>query len=421
MPTASQSGLPLEAGHDSGTVCGLSLRNPRARHRRYVLVILGGVRGGHIRWIDPLGQYDFGDGFGPQVTVEILDSKAYSALIHDGGIGMGRSFADGWWRTDDLTGLLRIALRSLERVQQVGNLWHKLASPLTDLTRADRPQNPIADAADIRAHYDLGNDFFELLLDETLMYSAALFEYPGQDLAGASRAKLAALNNALDLGQDDDVLEIGTGWGGFAEYAARTRGSQVTTTTISPAQFRYAQNRIAEAGLSERVTVLDQDYRDLSGAYDKIVSIEMIEAVDWREYDTFFASCSSLLKPGGRLAMQAILIRDADFERTKDKPDFIKTWIFPGGCLPSEQALTSAVARHGLTLVAQRDIGLHYAETLRHWQANLLAAQREHPEMAPLDDPVFVRLWQFYFSYCEAGFEETDITDKHLVFEQQWA
>jgi cyclopropane-fatty-acyl-phospholipid synthase len=381
--------------------------------------LLRRIGNGQITVIDPLGSETFGDHAGKSVVITVRDLHAYDRLVSEGGVGLGRSYADGQWDVDDLTALLRIALRNLRPLHKWGNRWHQAVAPISDHFSAKRPQDLQTDAEDIRAHYDLGNQFFELILDETLMYSAAYFANPDDDLETASEAKLDLLNQMLDLKPADEVLEIGTGWGGYAVRTAERHDVQITTTTISREQHEYAVARVSRAGLADRVAVLDQDYRLLAGVFDKAVSIEMIEAVDWREYDTFFEVVGQRLRPGGRLAMQAILIGDDDFQRTKNKTDFIKAEIFPGGCLPSVRALQLAAAKSGLKLTGRRDIGRHYSETLRRWRRNLHAAAESHPEVDPISDKRFVRLWDFYFSYCEAGFEEGYVTDKQLLFEKR--
>ena len=247
-----------------------------------------------------------------------------------------------------------------------------------------------------------------------MMYSCAVFERPTDSLAEASVHKLDRLANLLALAPGDRVLEIGTGWGGFAVHAATHYGCHVTTTTISPRQYEFAQRRVKNAGLEDRVTVLADDYRDLGGTFDKIVAIEMIEAVDWREYDTFFAHCRRLLDDAGALAMQAIVVHDESFDRIKLHTDFIKTAIFPGGCLPSVRALTAAAKSNGFSHAHEDDIGLHYGETLRRWRRNLTDA-RDDLDTLGLDER-FVRLWEFYFSYCEAAFEERHVRDVQLLY-----
>ena len=377
------------------------------------------LKHGRITITDGLGTRSFGDDDGPSVTVHVHDLSAYDRVIKEGGVGLGATYAEGLWTTTDLTALLQIALRNTRRTHGLSRAWHRMIAPISDRLAARRPQNLATDEADVRAHYDLGNDFFELVLDETMMYSSAYFPNSETSLANASRTKLDMLNQLLDLHPKDHVLEIGTGWGGYAVHTAEKADVSITTTTISREQFNYARDRVARSGLDGSVEVIDQDYRLLSGEYDKGVSIEMIEAVDWREYDTYFEVVADRLRPGGRFAMQAIVIRDADFDRAKNKTDFIKEQIFPGGCLPSVAALSTAAARHGLTLTASNDLGLHYAETLRRWRDNLHTAAAEHPEINPLGDPDFVRLWDFYFSYCEAGFLERYITNKQLLFERR--
>jgi cyclopropane-fatty-acyl-phospholipid synthase len=268
---------------------------------------------------------------------------------------------------------------------------------------------------DIAAHYDLGDELFALMLDPTMMYSSAYFERAGMTLEEASLAKLELVCDKLDLGPDDHVLEIGTGWGGFAVHAAATRGCRVTTTTISQHQRAYALARVREAGLEDRVTVLGQDYRDLRGRYDKLASIEMIEAVGHKDFGTFFARCDELLAPGGTMLLQAITIDDRAYAVERASKSFIRTYIFPNGCLPSLEVIARAVARRTeLSLQHLEDFGPDYAETLRRWRANV---ERDPERLAELGyDERFRRLWRMYLSYCEAGFAERRISVAQLVF-----
>ncbi len=362
---------------------------------------------------DPLGAIRLGDAAGPSYRVHVNDPRAYARLLRERSVGLGESYAQGWWEADDLTGVIRLAHRNTARLHPLTNRLHALAAPMVDPIARRRAPDPARDRRHIHAHYDLGNDFFAAILDETMMYSCAIFEPPGIGLAQASRQKLRAIVDLAGLTPAHRVLEIGTGWGGFAEFVASEVGAHVTTTTISAEQYRFARERIAAAGLADRVTVLDVDYRDLrgplhDGRYDRIVSIEMIEAVDWREYESFFRACRRLLTDSGVLAMQAIVIDPAAFDRAKRSHDFIKEAIFPGGCLPSVPALQRAAA-NDFRLATQHDIGLHYSETLRHWRTNLATADHQLGEH-------FTRLWQFYFSYCEAGFAEEHISDVQLRF-----
>jgi cyclopropane-fatty-acyl-phospholipid synthase len=376
------------------------------------------VRGGTLRVSDPHGTRAFGrpDGAATPIdaAITVHDDRFYGRLLAEGSIGLGESYADGWWDADHLTGALRLAHRSLRRAHPLLDRVHRVLTPAVDPFARRRRSDQRRDQVNVRAHYDLGNDLFQRFLDPTMMYSCAVFDAPGQTLEDASRAKLDRLAALLELGPDDHVLEIGTGWGGFAVYAAREHGCRVTTTTISAEQHEFATKRVREAGLEHRVTVLDADYRDLDETFDKVVAIEMIEAVDWREYDTFFERCRALVADDGLVVLQAITVPDVSFDRVKRGTDFIKAAIFPGGCLPSVGALADAATKHGLTLTRQDDIGPHYAETLRRWRANLDAAR---PELAALGyDERFARQWDFYFSYCEAGFEERYVGDAQLLF-----
>jgi cyclopropane-fatty-acyl-phospholipid synthase len=346
--------------------------------------------------------------------VQVHDARVYERVLRHGSIGLGESYADGWWDTDDLAGVLRVALRSLRPTHARRDRMHRIVSPVVDpIARLRRP-NPRRDVRHVRAHYDLGNEFFQRVLDETMAYSCAIFDQPNASLAEASIAKYDRLAGLLDLQPGDRLLEIGTGWAGFALHAAEHYGCFVTTTTISQRQYEFARGRVRTAGLEDRINVLDLHYRDLRGTFDKAVAVEMIEAVDWREYDVFFECMHGLLTDDGALAMQAIVTADSSFDRLKRRSDFIKASIFPGGCLPSVGALTAAANRRQLQLDQHSDIGLHYGETLRRWRSNL---DRIAPELPALGlDTRFARLWEFYFAYCEAGFDERYISAAQLLY-----
>ena len=333
-----------------------------------------------------------------------------AAILGRGSVGLGQSYVEGWWECDDLTALVQILIRNLEGTERVADRIHLASLPRFRRQARDRQ----TDRRDVQAHYDLGNDFFELMLDPTMMYSCALFERDGLTLEEASTAKLDRICRRLELGPGDHVIEIGTGWGGFAVHAAQHFGCRVTTTTISDAQYRYAAKRVAEAGLGDLVEVRNDDYRDLEGTYDKLVSIEMIEAIGWRQFDSFFSTCSRLIGDSGLMALQAIVIADQSYERAKHHDDFIKRMIFPGGCLPSVQAITSSCARvTDMRVVHLDDIGAHYAETLRRWQANV----NDHTgELAGMGfGPSFQRLWRLYLCYCEAAFVERHVSDVQMI------
>lgn len=379
--------------------------------------LLTRISGGTLEVVDADGVERFGDHAGRDpidARVVVHDRRLAGRVLRGHSIALGESYADGWWDTDDLTALLRLAHRNLSRTHEARDAWHRLMRPVVDPVARRRPPDPHRDARNVRSHYDLGNALFSTLLDPSMMYSSAYFESADATLAEASRAKLERIVRRLELGRDDHVLEIGTGWGGFAVFAAATFGCRVTTTTISVEQYEYARRRVREAGLDHLVTVRADDYRDLDGTFDRIVAIEMIEAVDWREYDAFFASVRRLLADDGLAALQAIVVPDRSFDRTKRRTDFIKAAIFPGGCLPSESALTRAAARSGLRRTGSEDFGLHYAETLRRWRGNL-HADRDALATRGYDER-FARLWDFYFAYCEAGFEERYISVVQLAY-----
>jgi len=332
-----------------------------------------------------------------------------------GGNGFGEAFMDHLWDSDDPVSVLRLLARNLDRIN--GLLRNPLIRARGVLGVIDRLRVPSEadDRRNIHAHYDLGDDFFSLFLDPTMAYSCALFERPGMTLEEASVAKFDRICRKLGIDERSDVVEIGTGWGGFAVYAAKEYGCRVTTTTISGRQHSYARDWVRRERLEDHVTVLRQHYRHLRGTYTHLVSIEMIEAVDWRLYDEFFGVLGRLLRPGGRAAIQAIVVGDREFERSKRWQDFIKRYIFPGGCLPAIGVMVSTTSRvSDLRLVDLRDIGRHYALTLRHWRASL---ERRLDEARALGlSERFLRMWRYYFAYCEAGFSERRISDVQMVF-----
>jgi cyclopropane-fatty-acyl-phospholipid synthase len=387
-----------------------------AAARAAIFGLLGRLDHGRIVVVDELGDTTFGPGpTDLTVTVTVHVPATYREILTRGSVGMGASYLDGWWDCDDLTTLVRILARNLPRLDAIRNGLDRVVSPATDLLRRLRPEDPDRDRLNIRAHYDLGNDFFSLFLDDSMMYSSAWFSDPADTLAIASEAKLERICRHLDLGADDHVVEIGTGWGGFAVYAAREHGCRVTTTTISAEQEAYARARVAAEGLDHLVTVLGDDYRDLTGTYDAVVSIEMIEAVDWREYDRFFSTCARLLRPDGRMALQAIVLPDQRFERAKTTQDFIKRFVFPGGCLPSVEAILRSTSRSSdLALTRLDDMGRHYALTLARWRERLFKHEAELADLGV--DDAFLRLWDFYFAYCEGAFAERYVSVVQAVF-----
>lgn len=374
--------------------------------RRVVFQRLRGLARGRLILVDADGLHAFGPGDdGPQVRVEILDPGVWTRIALRGTVGVGEAYVDGGWRADDLTALVRLFVLNKPVMDGMERGLARLALPLLRLWHWLHPNTRHGSRANIAAHYDLGNAFYQTFLDETLMYSCALFERPDMSLAEASRAKNERICRKLGLRAGDHVLEIGTGWGGFALHAAGRHGCRVTTTTISREQYELARERVAAAGLGDRITVLFEDYRELAGRYDQLVSIEMIEAVGHRWFDTYFRTCSRLLAPDGQMLLQAITIRDQEYARTKRSVDFIQRHVFPGGCLPSVQALADTVARvTDLRALHLEDIGPHYATTLRHWRERFLANLDRVRALG--FDETFLRLWEYYLAYCEGGFAE---------------
>jgi cyclopropane-fatty-acyl-phospholipid synthase len=362
---------------------------------------------------------DFGPGQpgAPAATIVVRDPRFYLAVVLGGHLGSVEAYLDGWWDTDDLTALVQLMVRNRTVLDSLETGFARLAWPLRRAWHSWRHNSRRGSRRNIAAHYDLGNDFFAEFLDETLTYSCGIFEHPETSLRDASIAKYERICHKLALGPNDHVLEIGTGWGGFALYAASHYGCRVTTTTISRAQHTLASERIAAAGLADRVTLLQRDYRDLTGTYDKLVSIEMIEAVGHRFYHTFFRKCAELLRPGGRMALQAITIDPRFYHRARREVDFIKRYIFPGANIPSLPVLRTAAEGRGgarFSLLHLEDITPHYAETLKRWRQNFAARWDRLRALGFSEE--FRRLWQFYFCYCEGGFRERFLGDVQLVF-----
>ncbi len=381
-------------------------------HRR-----LAQLPAGLVRIIDRESETIFGDvaqdGL-PMATVNVHDDRFYSELAFGGSIGAGEAYMRGYWSSDDLTMLMRILVRNLDFLDQMEAGLARITAPLQKTIHWLRRNTRRGSRRNIAAHYDLGNDFFALFLDESMMYSSAVFEHTAQTLEEASVAKLDRICQKLQLGPDDKVLEIGTGWGGFAMHAARHYGCRVTTTTISREQYELARQRIHAAGLADRIDVLLMDYRALKGRYDKLVSIEMIEAVGHAYYDTFFSKCNDLLEPDGQMLLQAITIADQRFEQARHSVDFIQRYIFPGSCLPSVTAISTALTRATtLRTFHLEDIGPHYATTLRHWRERFMTRLPEVRALGYAES--FVRMWEFYLCYCEAGFAERTIGDVQMV------
>lgn len=347
-------------------------------------------------------------------TVSVHDPRFYSAVARAGDIGAGKAYIDGFWSCDDLTALVRILLRNRAVLDDMASGLARLTVPLRKVYHALHRNTVRGSRRNIAAHYDVGNDFFALFLDETMTYSCGIFAHPESTLQEASLAKLERICRKLQLSPADHVVEIGTGWGSFAIHAAQRYGCRVTTTTISQRQYELARQRVAAAGVADRVTVLCDDYRALTGRYDKLVSIEMIEAVGHAYYDTYFRCCSNLLKPDGMMLLQAITIADQRYEQAKRSVDFIQRYIFPGSCIPSITAICNSLTRAtDLRLFHLEDLTPHYATTLRHWRERLRAHADAVRALGYPDS--FIRMWEFYLCYCEGGFHERAIGDVQML------
>ncbi|HTU97407.1 MAG TPA: cyclopropane-fatty-acyl-phospholipid synthase family protein [Solirubrobacteraceae bacterium] len=389
------------------------------RYRAVASLLLRAIRVGSLTIVEGDTRLTFGSG-PPSATIHVHDPRFWAMLMR-GSRGLAESYAQRMWESPDLVAVIRLAARNAVLIDRVRGVTAPLWKPRQRVRETFRRRTRQRSRRDIAAHYDLGNALFERMLDETMMYSCALFEHPGMTLAEASVAKLERVCERLQLGPWDRVLEIGTGWGGFAVHAAATRGCHVVTTTISREQHDYAVERVRRAGLEDRVTVVMRDYRDLRGSFDKLVSIEMIEAVGWQHIGRFFARCSELLSPHGAMLLQAITIDDRAYEVEKASRSFIREYIFPGGCLPSMEVIMRNVARHtDLQAVGLEDITASYVETLRRWRHNFIGHSGELADLGY--DERFRRIWTLYLAYCEAGFAERRICDVQLLLAKpQWA
>jgi len=388
--------------------------------RRLVHGVLARIRSGRIeieeRW--PGGETVV---FGPETAelrarVVVNDPALYGRLARSKSIAFGQSYATRGWETDDLPALLRIAALDIARADPLRRRVAPLLLPFQRLGSL-RMLNTREGARDnISRHYDLGNEMFELFLDhESMMYSSALYQDPADTLEQAQHRRLEAVCDALELRGDDHLLEIGTGWGGLAVHAASARGCRVTTTTISREQRDYAEARVRAAGLEDRVTVIGEDYRDLGGTFDKLASIEMIEAVGWEWFDTYFRRCSELLEPNGLFFLQAIVVADQAYEIEKRTRSFANQVIFPGGCLPSVESIQRCISSEtDLRTISLDDISASYVLTLQAWRDRFDAATERLEELGY--DERFRRTWSFYLAFSEAGFAEGRIRDVQMLF-----
>ena len=386
--------------------------------RRVCLRLLANIQFGSLVLHDGGEAFNFGttgDPAQPHAEVHVHDRGLYRMMLSGGSIASGEAYMQGMWTSPNLVAVMRLFSANLPTLELLESRQSWLVRLGLKLSHALKRNTHSGSRKNISAHYDLGNDFFSLFLDPTMMYSAALFQTDSTGLDEASVAKLDELCRQLELNSGDHLLEIGTGWGGLAIHAAGTYGCRVTTTTISREQYEHARARVREAGLEDRVTVLCEDYRKLEGSFDKLVSVEMIEAVGHEFYSSYFSRCSQLLKPNGKMVIQAITIADQRYAAARNSVDFIQRYIFPGGSLPSVAVIAAHLARDtDLQMVHLRDITRDYALTLAHWRERFLEAQAAVRQLG--FDQTFVRMWEFYLAYCEGGFRERIIGTVQLAF-----
>ena len=376
--------------------------------KRLVFKLFSGFRHGELVIYDSGEIHRFGGGdlsIAPSASVTIHQPSAYSRILMGGTMGAAEAYIYGDWSTDQLTNVTRVFSANMPILESMKNNQNWLIKAALKLAHAARKNSLTGSRENIAAHYDLGNDFFSLFLDPTLMYSSAVFPPNCDNLTEASQHKLKLICEDLELKPTDHLIEIGTGWGGMAIYAAENYGCKVTTTTISREQLEHARAEVEKRGLQDKITLLFEDYRDLSGQFDKLVSIEMIEAVGHEYFDTYFNCVSNLLKPDGKAVIQAITINKQRYDDYRKSVDFIKRYIFPGGCLPSLNVISGALTRRtDMQIIDLRDIALDYARTLQHWH-DAFMAELDAVKALGFDEK-FIRMWRFYLSYCEGGFRE---------------
>ena len=408
----------------TSSVANIEIKKPRAFGlkriaRRAVLSQLEKLHTGRITIKEGDEVMEFGSNKESLLSgeLEILDSSAYVDILTGGSIGAAEAYMTGDWITNDLTALVKVMVRNMDVLDAMeGGVVEFVTKPFLKWFHYLNQNSAKGSRRNIAAHYDLGNDLFELFLDPTMMYSSGIFPNKQASMEEASLTKLKTICESLHLTEKDRVVEIGTGWGGFAIYAAKHYGCHVTTTTISEEQFKWAQEAVVREGLEDKVTLLKKDYRFLTehGKFDKLVSIEMIEAVGAKYFDTYFSTVSDLLKPDGLALIQAITIEDQRYDNALKNVDFIQRYIFPGSCIPSIQGMLSATKKNtDMNLVKLNDFGQDYARTLNAWQKQFDKNEEAITKLGYSDD--FKRMWRFYLSYCEGGFAERAIGVSHIV------
>jgi len=386
----------------------------RSFSKRIVFSLLKKLTDGHIRLIENGNEVLFGNGDATiKATITIHDPKVYSRILWGGSIGAGEAYVEGLWSSDNLVDVIRLFSRNLAALEKHEQRFGFLLNIINMVKHRLNRNSKAGSRTNIAAHYDLSNEMYRFFLDEAMQYSSGIFPHETTTLAEAQQYKLKTICEALNLTEDDQLLEIGTGWGGLACYAAKNYGCHVTTTTISDAQFDLAQQRINDENLSHKITLLKKDYRDLTGQYSKIVSIEMIEAVGHKFMPTYFEMLDKLLKPGGKSFIQAITMNDQRYDSYVNNVDFIQRNIFPGGHLPSVSVICDLLKNNTNMYMKQlSDYRIDYAKTLSAWRASFLDNRESIQSLGFNDD--FIRLWEYYFSYCEGGFRESAIGLAHI-------
>ena len=382
--------------------------------KNQVLARLARLQIGQLTIIENGQKTVFGSDKSMAATVTVHDAHFYGEIAFGGSIGAGEAYMLGYWTSDNLTNVIRMMAANQGVMDALEGGYQWASKPFLKVLHYLNRNTADGSRKNIAAHYDLGNDFFKLWLDPSMMYSSAIFAPLEISLEAASNKKLQVICDKLDLKPTDHVVEIGTGWGGFAIYAAKHYGCKVTSTTISQQQFDEAVVRVNAENLQDKITLLLNDYRDLEGSFDKLVSIEMIEAVGHQFYDTYFKKCASLLKPNGMALIQAITITDQRFEAAKNSVDFIQRYIFPGSNIPSITAMLNSITKASdLKLYDCEDIGPHYATTLNKWRERFLANIDAVRKLGYSEE--FIKMWEFYLCYCEGGFAERALGDVHLL------
>ena len=408
-PSILPADLDLPEAAEPGLLASLS--------RRLLHAQLSRLRDGEIRIVDGNGEHRYGarnERCPLAATIEVLHPRFYADAVFGGTVGAGAAYIHGLWRCTDLTALTRIMYANRAVMDQMDRRWTFVSRPLLRMFHWLHRNSAHGSERNIRAHYDLGNDFYKLMLDETMAYSCGIFADDSTTLAEASRAKFDAACRKLALKPGDHLLEIGTGWGGLAIHAAQHYGCRVTTTTISRQQHDYAREQIVRHGLDGRITLLLEDYRALKGQYDKLVSIEMVEAVGEPYLDTYLAKCAALLHEGGAMLLQAITIQDQDYRAQLRSINFIQRYVFPGSFIPSISAIADSLRRAtDLKIFHLEDIGPHYARTLALWRRNFFEQLGAVRKLGFSEQ--FIRLWEFYLCSCEGGFAERALGDVQML------